>query len=87
MAIAATTDQMRSQDGDAATFYYFLVSADGVPHHPAVLTTQTGERHVGEEIVLEDGSHVLVLAIEPTDSETVKRGLDGVLVVEPNADA
>lgn len=86
MATAATTQRAHSEDGDLATFYYFLVGAQGVPHHPAVLTTQTGERRVGEVIALEDGSHVRVVAIEPSaDGENARRGLDGVLVVEPHA--
>ena len=86
MATAATSNPAPAEGADAATFYYFLVGAHGTPHHPAVLTTQTSERRVGEVIALEDGSHVRVLAIEPrVDAETAKRGLDGVLVVEPHA--
>ena len=85
MATAATTHLAPAEDGGTATFYYFLVGAQGTPHHPAVLTTQSGERHVGEVIALEDGSRVRVVEIEPgVDAETVKRGLDGVLVVEPH---
>jgi hypothetical protein len=53
-----------------------------------VLTTQTPVRHVGEVIVLVDGSRVRVLAIEPAvDGGGSRRGLDGVLVVEPHAGA
>jgi len=85
VATAATTRLSRSEDGDLATFYYFLVGAHGVPHRPAVLTTQSAERRVGEIVLLEDGSRVRVLAIETTDDESVRRGLDGVLVVEPHA--
>jgi hypothetical protein len=72
----------------ATTLYYFLVEAQGTPHEPAVLTTQTAVRHVGEVIVLEDGSRVRVLAIEPAlAGGSARRGLDGVLVVEPHAGA
>ena len=87
MATAATIETAYAEDGDTASFYYFLVGADGKPHHPAVLTTQHAERRVGEVIGLEDGSSVEVLSIEPIDDESVRHGLDGVLVVGPHADA
>jgi hypothetical protein len=68
----------------SAVFYYFLVSVDGRPHDPAVVTTNSADRRIGEVIVLGDGSSVRVRAIEPpADDETAGRGLDGVLVVEP----
>jgi hypothetical protein len=71
-----------------AAFYYFLTSVDGHPYDPAVLTTESAERRVGEVIVLHDGSRVRVRAIEPrADDETGGRGLDGVLVVEPDTHA
>ena len=85
VATAATTQPEYVTDGDSASFYYFLVGADSRPHYPAVLTTQNAERHVGEVVVLEDGSRVRVLAIELSDDENAKRGLDGVLVVEAHA--
>ena len=76
-----------SEDGQrphGAAFYYFLVNVDGRPHVPAVLTTETADRRVGEVIVLADGSRVRVRSIDPpADDETAGRGLDGVLVVEP----
>lgn len=88
MATAATTHPVQAEEGDTASFYYFLVGGDSRPHHPAVLTTQNAERRVGEVIVLEDGSSVRVVAVELTaDDENAKRGLDGVLVVEPHAGA
>jgi hypothetical protein len=66
-------------------FYYFLVAADGTPHRQPVLTTRDPERHVGEVVVLEDGSHVRVRGIELSVEEHVAgRGFDGVLVVEPD---
>jgi len=67
-----------------AAYYYFLVSVDGRPHDPAVLTTESAERRVGEVITLGDGSRVRIHAVEaPADDETAGRGLDGVLVDEP----
>ncbi len=78
-----------SADGQrphGAVFYYFLVGVDGRPYVPAVLTTDTAVRRLGEVIVLADGSRVRVRAIEaPVDDETAGRGLEGVLVVEPHA--
>jgi hypothetical protein len=66
-------------------FYYFLVGVDGRPYVPAVLTTDTADRRLGEVVVLADGSRVRVRAIEPpVDDEITGRGLDGVLVVEPH---
>ena len=65
-------------------FYYFLVGVDGRPHDPAVMTTESDARRVGEVITLGDGSRVRIRSVEPrVDDETVGRGLDGVLVVEP----
>jgi hypothetical protein len=72
------------QGPEGALFYYFLVGVDGRPHVPAVLTTETQERRVGEVLLLADGSRARVRAIEaPGDDETAGRGLAGVLVVEP----
>jgi hypothetical protein len=66
-------------------FYYFLLSVDGRPHDPAVLAAETADRRVGEVVGLHDGSRVRVRAIEPRgDEEAAGRGLDGVLVVEPD---
>jgi hypothetical protein len=71
-----------------AVFYYFLMSVDGRPYDPAVLTTDSADRRVGEVVVLGDGSRVRVRAIEPpADGETARRGLDGLLVVEPDRHA
>jgi hypothetical protein len=68
-----------------AAFYYFLLNVNGRPHDPAVLTTDSTDHRVGELIVLGDGSRVRVRAIEPpADDESAGRGLDGVLVVEPD---
>jgi hypothetical protein len=65
-------------------FYYFLVSVDGRPHDPAVVTTESDARRVGEVITLGDGSRVRIREVEaPADDETGRRGLDGVLFVEP----
>ena len=65
-------------------FYYFLVSVDGRPHDPAVVTTESDARRVGEVITLGDGSRVRIRKVEaPADDETGRRGLDGVLFVEP----
>ena len=67
-----------------AAFYYFLVSVDGRPHDPAVLTTESAERRVGELITLGDGSRVRIRAVEaPAHGEDRRAGLDSVLVVEP----
>jgi hypothetical protein len=69
-----------------AAFYYFLLNVNGRPHDPAVLTTDSTHHRVGELIVLGDGSRVRVRAVEPpADDESAGRGLDGVLVVEPDA--
>lgn len=77
-----------SADGQrphGAVFYYFLVGVDGRPYVPAVLTSDSAVRRLGEVIVLADGSRVRVRAIEaPADDETATRGLEGVLVVEPH---
>jgi hypothetical protein len=68
-----------------AAFYYFLLSIEGRPHDPAVVTTDSAALRVGEVIVLGDGSRVRVREIEPrADDESAGRGLDGVLVVEPD---
>jgi len=67
---------------DGALFYYFLVSVDGHPHTPAVMTTETYHRHVGEVLGLEDGTQVRIRTVESMDDETAGRGLDGVLIVE-----
>ena len=83
--MTARTDQSASHEEQphGALFYYFLVGVDGRPHAPAVLTTETAERHVGEVLSLGDGSRVRVRAIDATvDDESAGRGLDGVLVVE-----
>jgi hypothetical protein len=84
-----TTHAFTASDGwqrpRGAAFYYFLLNVDGRPHNPAVLTTDSADRHVGEVIVLNDGSRVRVREIEPrADDESAARGLDGVLVVEPD---
>jgi hypothetical protein len=77
------TTSEREVRPDGALFYYFLVGVDGRPHVPAVLTTETQKRRLGEVLVLADGSRARVRAIEaPVDDETVERGLNGVLVVE-----
>ena len=65
-------------------YYYFLVSVDGRPHDPAVVTAESDTRRVGEVLTLGDGSRVRIRSVEPpADDETAGRGLDGVLVVEP----
>jgi hypothetical protein len=65
-------------------FYYFLVSVDGRPHDPAVVTTESDAHRVGEVITLGDGSRVRIREVEaPAEDETGRRGLDGVLFVEP----
>lgn len=65
-------------------FYYFLVGADDTPHRQPVLTLGDADRHVGERLVLDDGSEVRVRGIEITvDEDYAGRGFDGVLVVEP----
>jgi hypothetical protein len=65
-------------------FYYFLVSVDGRPNDPAVVTTESDARRVGEVITLGDGSRVRIREVEaPADDENGRRGLDGVLFVEP----
>ena len=65
-------------------FYYFLVGADDTPHRQPVLTLHDTERHVGELLVLDDGSEVRVRGIElAVDENDAGRGFDGVLVVEP----
>ena len=65
-------------------FYYFLVGVDGRPHDPAVMTTESDARRVGEVITLGDGSRVRIRSVEaPADDENRRAGLDGVLVVEP----
>jgi hypothetical protein len=70
----------------AALFYYFLVGAHGAPHNPPVVTTEVPHRRVGEVLVLDDGSSVLVREIEMTvEAESAGRGFDGVLVVESHA--
>ena len=82
MAARAFTAAEHEHQPDGALFYYFLVSVDGHPHTPAVMTTETYHRQVGEVLGLEDGSHVRVRAVEGMDDETAGRGLDGVLIVE-----
>jgi hypothetical protein len=65
-------------------YYYFLVSVDGRPHDPAVVTTESDARRVGDVITLGDGSRVRIREIQArADDETGRRGLDGVLFVEP----
>jgi hypothetical protein len=77
------TTSEREVRPDGALFYYFLVGVDGRPNVPAVLTTETQNRRVGEVLALADGSRARVRAIEaPVDDGTAERGLDGVLVVE-----
>ena len=81
--MAARTHRSASHEEQphGALFYYFLVGVDGRPHVPAVLTTETAERRVGEVFGLADGSRVRVRAVEaPADGGAA--GLDGVLVVE-----
>lgn len=81
-AFTSTDDWQRPR---GAAFYYFLVNVNGRPHDPPVLTTDSADHRVGELIVLGDGSRVRVRAIEqPADDESAGRGLDGVLVVEPD---
>ena len=83
MAARTSTPAWYEWQPDGALFYYFLVGIDGHPHSPAVMTTDTHERRVGEVVDLDDGSRVRVRAIEATvDDEAAGRGLDGVLVVE-----
>jgi hypothetical protein len=84
---AASTSAEDGQHRVGSPFYYFLVTVDGRPHVPAVLTTQTADRRVGEVIVLADGSRVRVHSIEPPADDEIGRGLDAVLVVEPDRHA
>jgi hypothetical protein len=74
------TTSERELRPDGALFYYFLVGVDGRPNVPAVLTTETQKRRVGEVLLLADGSRARVRSIEV--DETAGRGLDGVLAVE-----
>jgi hypothetical protein len=84
MHMFTSSDDWQRPRGTA--FYYFLLNVNGRPHDPAVLTTDSADHRVGELIVLRDGSRVRVREIQPpADDESVGRGLDGVLVVEPDA--